>query len=440
MNAVLIIDHKRRKEETVMMTQQDVMEFVEENDVKFIRLAFVDLYGTLKNIAIMPSELNRAFDGAISFDASAVKGFCDVSQSELFLRPDPNTLTVLPWRPQSGRVARMMCDCLTPEGKPFAGYSRTILRRQTEKAASLGYTFMLGTEYEFYLFHADENGQITLVPQDQAGYMDVSPLDRGENVRREICLTLEAMHILPESSHHEQGPGQNEIDFHYAGAFQAADNAMAFKSAVRTIAAQYGLCASFMPKPLREESGNGLHINLSIAKNGKALFEAMDGRLSPDAQHAIAGILKHIREISLFLNPIPSSYQRLGCWEAPRLINWSFGNRSQLIRIPAAKPGSGRIELRSPDPACNPYLAFALILASAMEGMEKAVPLQEQLTPMGSLPDSLEEAIALAGESSFVRQVLPEDMLKKYLEEKKRIAARYEADPKAVYQQHLRTI
>lgn len=421
------------------MTEREVIEFVEENDVKFIRLAFVDLLGTMKNIAIMPTQLQRAFDGGISFDASAVKGFCDITNSELFLKPDPNTLTVLPWRPQTGRVARMICDCLTPDGELFSGYSRTILRRQMELAGRMGYHFRVGTEYEFYLFQADEQGDVTLRPQDEAGYMDVAPLDKGENVRREICLTLEAMGIQPESSHHEHGPGQNEVDFRSAGALAAADNAMTFKTTVRTIAAQYGLCASFMPKPLENESGNGLHINLSIEKDGAQLLETPDGELSPDAQHAMAGILRRIREISLFLNPIPNSYKRLGCCEAPQHINWSFGNRSQLIRIPASVPGTGRMELRSPDPACNPYLAFALIIAAAMEGIREKAPLQEALKITGELPGSLFSAIIFARESEFVRRVLG-DALDKYVVEKKQTAARFETEPEELFQLHLRTI
>lgn len=421
------------------MTEREVIEFVEENDVKFIRLAFVDLFGTMKNIAIMPTQLHRAFDGGISFDASAVKGFGDITRSELFLKPDPNTLTVLPWRPQTGRVARMLCDCLTPEGAPFSGYSRTILRRQVEAAREQGYRFRLGTEYEFYLFQLGELGEATLQPQDQAGYMDMAPLDKGENVRREICLTLEAMGIAPECSHHEHGPGQNEIDFRSAEALSAADNAMTFKTTVRTIAAQYGLHASFMPKPLDGESGNGLHVNLSIEKEGAQLFEAPNGELSDDARHAMAGILRHIREISVFLNPIPNSYKRLGMFEAPRQINWSFGNRSQLIRIPAATPGTGRMELRSPDPACNPYLAFALMIAAAMEGIREKAGLQQPLAVTGELPASLREALELARESAFVRDVLGH-VLDQYAAEKMKTAARFETDPEGLFQLHLRTI
>ena len=438
------------------MTEQEVLDFVEENDVKFIRLAFVDLFGTLKNISIMPTQLHRALSGSVSFDASAVKGFCDISHSELFLRPDPKTITLLPWRPQTGRVARMMCDCLLPDGTLFTGYSRSILRQQVEidkiMVERIGGAGLIGTipvirgkegqhlPYFHSLFQSDDAGDVTLHPQDCAGYMDVSPLDKGENVRRDICLTLENMGIIPESSHHEHGPGQNEIDFQYAGALKAADNAMSFKTTVRTIANQYGLCASFLPKPLRDESGNGLHINLSIEHGGINIFEQQDGQLSLDAQHAIAGILGRIREISLFLNPLPSSYQRLGCWEAPKRINWSFGNRSQLVRIPAAHPGAGRMELRSPDPACNPYLAFALVLAAAMEGITEVTPLQAPLDDSGSLPESLEEAISLAEKSAFIREVLPENVIDAYLAEKKKTAARFEADANAVFQQHLRTI
>ncbi len=422
------------------MTEQEVLAFVEEQDVKFIRLAFVDLLGTMKNISIQPAELERAFASGVSFDASAVSGFCDARDSELFLRPDLDTLTVLPWRPQTGRVARLMCDCVQPGYTPFEGCSRTILRRVVEQARQRGYFFRIGTEYEFYLFQADEAGRVTLTPQDAAGYMDVSPLDRGENIRREICLSLEAMHIQPECSHHEQGPGQNEIDFRYAGALTAADNAMAFKGAVRTIASLYGLHASFMPKPLENESGNGLHVNLSIVRNGRNLFAGENGALGEEARQAMAGILRRVREISLFLNPLPSSYQRLGQCEAPGGVNWNYGNREACVRIPAATGDSGRMELRSPDPACNPYLAYALIIAAALEGMADHAPLQPSGEETARLPDSLSEAIALAERSDFLRTVLPERTLQRYLAEKRKVVQRDQADHRAVFWQHLATI
>ncbi len=424
-----------------MNTEQEVLSFVRENDVKFIRLAFVDLLGSLKNIAIMASELPRALRGGISFDASSVKGFCDISHSELFLRPDPRTLTVLPWRPQSGRVVRMLCDCMTPEGSLFSGYSRTILRRMDEKALEAGCFFRFGTEYEFYLFEKDDQGRPTLVPQDEAGYMDVFPMDKGENVRREICLTLEAMGILPESSHHESGPGQNEIDFRHADPLTTADSAVTFKGVVRTIAAQYGLHASFMPKPLLDESGNGLHLNLSIEKGGQNLFAPLpDGTLGKEAHHAVAGILRRIRELSLFLNPIPSSYQRFGAFEAPKKINWSYGNRSQLVRIPAANAETGRMELRSPDPACNPYLAFSLVMAAALEGMTEQLPLQAPLADAGELPATMEEALALAESSTFLPTVIPQDMLDKYLQEKRLTLQQQQSDPAALQTLHWKTI
>ena len=424
----------------MMTTEQEVLDFVEENDVKFIRLAFIDLFGSLKNIAIMPSELPRALRGGIGFDAAAVKGFGDTEHSDLFLRPDPKTMVLLPWRPQTGRVARMMCDCLTPDGTLSTDYSRTILLKEAHKAMEAGSHFRCGPEYEFYLFELDENGNATLKPQDHAGYMDVSPLDKGENIRREIILSLEQMNMMPECSHHEQGPGQNEIDFHYAGPLTAADHAMAFKGAVRTIAAAYGLHASFRPKPLPDESGNGMHVNLSILKGMENIFEQKDGELSEEAQHAMAGILRHIREMTLFLDPIPSSYKRLGSCEAPKKVDWSCGSRSKLIRIPAALPGSGRMELRSPDPASNPYLVFALIIAAAMEGIEQKLPLQPAMCEDGCLPETLEEAVELASSSEFLKRVLPEGIMKKYITEKKAICEKAKADPEAVQQMHFRTI
>ncbi len=255
------------------ITQQEVLRFVEENDVKFIRLAFCDLYGRLKNISIQPGELDRAFEGGIPFDAAAVRGFSDV-QGDLHLLPDPATLSVLPWRPQSGRVIRLFCDLRYPDGSPYESYGRAILRRAVEKAASQGLTMHVAAKCEFYLFEADEKGRITTTPQDTAGYMDVAPFDKGENVRREICLALEAMHIQPESSHHEQGPGQNEIDFRHADALTAADQLVAFKDVVRSIAASNGLCASFLPKPLPDKNGNGQHVNLFLYRGVKIFSTA----------------------------------------------------------------------------------------------------------------------------------------------------------------------
>lgn len=434
------------------ITQREALEFVNQNDIKFICLAFCDLFGTLKNISILPTELPRAFAGGISFDASAVKGFLNVTESELFLIPDAATLTVLPWRPQTGRVVRLLCECQYPDGRPFESYSREILRRQIQRGEAMGLGMKIGTECEFYLFEADEKGETTRVPQDRAGYMDVAPRDRGENVRREICLALEAMHIQPQTSHHAQGPGQNEIDFQYGSPMEAADQVIYFKTAVQAVAAQYGLGASFMPKPLADESGNGMRVNLSLYKDGKNLFALNGGSLAPEAAWAMAGILRHIREISLFLNPIPNSYDRLGAFGAPEYVSWSYGNRSQLIRIPAARGDGARMELRSPDPSCNPYLAFALLIASALEGISGQYALQPQAADdltreekagelhLARLPRDMGEAIALARESDFLRRTLPPAMLHKYLEEKEATWRRFQADPDQVQSHHFQTI
>ena len=432
------------------ITQQEVIRFVEENDVKFIRLAFCDLYGRLKNISIQPGELNRAFEGGIPIDAAAVRGFSDVVGGDLHLKPDPATLSVLPWRPQSGRVIRLFCDLYYPDGSPYQSYGRAILRQAVEKAAQMGYAMFVAAKCEFYLFEADEKGRITTTPQDKAGYLDVAPFDKGENVRREICLALEAMHIQPESSHHEQGPGQNEIDFRHADALTAADQLVAFKDVVRAIAAQNGLCASFLPKPLQEANGNGQHVNLFLYRDGENLFRREGDDLPAEALHAVAGVLNRVREISLFCNPLPNSYHRLGAQGAPGYVSWSFGNRSHLLRIPACGAQDGRMELRSPDPATNPYLLFALLLEAALEGIVTKAEPEPAITgaidrdhPSPSLvrlPKDLGEAIALAKESEFLSSVLPRQTLSAYIREKERVWLSWQQDPRQVFQNHFETI
>lgn len=411
-------------------TAKEVLQFVEENDVKFIRLAFCDIFGRLKNIAILSGELPRAFQHGISFDASAIRGFMNVEDSDLFLFPDPATLTVLPWRPQQGRVARFFCDICRPDGSPFEGDGRHLLKETVHAAEKLGYRCQIGPECEFYLFELDENGEPTLRPQDRAGYFDVAPLDKGENVRRDICLTLEQMGLYPETSHHEQGPGQNEIDFRYSDALSAADNLVTFQSVVKAVASANGLYASFLPKPLEDKSGSGLHINLSLFKNGRNLFSAAPGERSPEAESFIAGVLRHIREITLFLNPIANSYRRFGGFEAPRYVTWSRQNRSQLVRIPAARGEFSRMELRSPDPSCSPYLAFSLLIRAGLDGIRQALLLppstdlnlysapQELLNTLEALPADLGEAIEIASGSSFVRSVISEVTLTRILADK----------------------
>ena len=406
-------------------TMNEVLRFVEENDVKFVRLAFCDIFGTLKNISIMANDLERAFQQGIGFDASAVEGFMNVEESDLLLFPDPGTLAVLPWRPAQGRVVRFYCDIRHPDGRPFAGDGRSILKNAVAKAAAAGYEVRVGAECEFYLFQMDEHGEPTNIPHDQGGYLDIAPLDRGENVRREICLTLEEMGIYPESSHHEQGPGQNEIDFRYSDALSCADNFITFKSVVRTIAARDGLFASFMPKPFPDKSGSGMHINLSLFKDGINLFTNRGNFHSPVAHSFIAGVMRRIPEITLFLNPTANSYRRLGAFEAPAYVSWSRENRSQLIRIPAADGEYARFELRSPDPQCNPYHAFALLMEAGLEGVREGLPLPEPLNlnlyaapaallaQCEKLPGDLGEAVEKAASSAFVSRALPQETVEK---------------------------
>ncbi|MBE6355313.1 glutamine synthetase family protein [Treponema sp.] len=399
-------------------TKSEVLQYVKENDVKFIKLFFTDIAGEVRSLTIQPSILRTAFEHGVSFDGSAVPGFMNADRSDLFLVPDPATLSVLPWRPSHGRVARMYCNICYPDGSPFEGDSRLILQKTLEKANKLGYTIKVGTECEFYLFKLDENGEPTDIPHDRAGYCGLAPLDKGENVRRDIIMTLEQMGIEPQTSHHEAGPGQNEIDFKYSSTLKAADNIATFKITVRTVAAKDGLWATFMPKPIEDKPGSGLHLNISIHKDGENLFE----KDSPESKHFIAGILNHIKEITAFLNPTEESYKRLGVFEAPRYVSWSSQNRSQLIRIPAATGDSFRMELRSPDSSCNQYLALALVIAAGLDGIENEFELmppcdknfyelsEKEVLEMGieKLPENLTEALKLAKESDFVKKLIPQ--------------------------------
>lgn len=392
----------------MIYTAREVYDFVRQEDVKFIRLAFCDVNGKQKNISIMPDELSRAFSDGISFDASAIKGFGDEVGSDLLLFPVPSTLNILPWRSSHGNVIRMFCSMKYPDGTQFEKDSRMILQRAVDAAAAKGVSVQFGAEFEFYLFNTDEKGMPTDEPFDRAGYMDVAPEDRGENARREICLTLVEMGIKPESSHHEEGPGQNEIDFRYSDAMTAADNAMNFMTVVKAAAQRNGIYADFSPKPLPGESGNGLHINMSV--------KTADGENHTNA--FMAGILAHIKEMTAFLNPTEDSYKRLGEKKAPKYITWSPENRSQLIRIPAAKGEYRRIELRSPDPTANPYIAYALLIMAGLDGIERELTAPEAVNvnlykadssvtePLDRLPASLDEAIAVAEGSDFVRGVI----------------------------------
>jgi len=420
-------------------TANEVLEFVKENDVKFIRLTFCDLFGTQKSISIMADELESAFENGVSFDAHAVRGFRDVTNSDLLLFPDPATLAVLPWRPGPGRVIRFFCDIKNPDGTPYTHDCRNILKRVVERCEKMGYVCKVGPECEFYLFKTDENGEPTDIPLDRGGYLDMTPLDRCGNIRREICLTLEEMGVKPETSHHEQGPGQNEIDFRFSDALSSADNFQTFKTVVKEIAARNGCFASFMPKPILECPGNGMHVNLSLSKNGFNIFKNSVQGHSDVAESFIAGILAKTPEITIFLNPLANSYERFGKFEAPAYVSWSHQNRSQLIRIPAALGEKVRMELRSPDPSMNPYLSFALIIAAGLDGIESKMVLPpavnsdlytadesilKKLTP---LPPNMDEAIRLAENSSFVRNLLGDELVSKYLSIKKKEAEDFSA-------------
>ncbi len=411
-------------------TVNEVLQFVNENDVKFIRLVFCDIFGNMKNLAIMARELPKAFEKGVSFDVSNIRGYKGISETELFLHPDPTTLAILPWRPQQGRVIRFFCDIKYADGRVFEACGRTVLQKATQKAFEMGYCAKIGAECEFYLFEQDEKGRPTKIPHDYADYLDVAPLDKGENVRREICLNLEEMGTIVQSSHHESGDGQNEIDFNYNDALTAADDLITFKTVARTIASTNGLFASFMPKPYNNQSGSGLHINISLIKNGCNIFTSNDDNHSKEADSFVAGILNRIKEITVFLNPITNSYNRFGAFEAPKYITWSHKNCSPLIRIPSATEENARMELRSADPSCNPYLAYALLIYAGLEGIEKGLKLpkstdinllnieDEISKEYDKIPENLGQAIQYAKNSDFVKSVIHEDLLNAYLNEK----------------------
>lgn len=397
-------------------SKEEVLQYMQEEDVKFIRLAFCDVFGKQKNISIMPQELPRAFEHGIAIDASAIAGFGDESHSDLFLHPDTDTLMPLPWRPEHGRVVRMFCSITYPNGKIFECDTRSLLKKAIQEADYAGYQFFFGAEQEFYLFHLDDNGNPTKTPYDNAGYMDIAPEDKGENIRRQVCLTLEQMGIFPESSHHEEGPGQNEIDFRYSDPLTAADNSMTFQTVVKTIAGLNGLFADFSPKPLENKAGNGFHINMSV--------KSSDGADNMD--YMIAGILERISDMTVFLNPTANSYKRFGCNKAPKYISWSSENRSQLIRVPAAVGVYRRAELRSPDPSANTYLAFALMIYAVLEGIQNKSKLpspvdinlykadNDTLTSFKQLPEDFESACAVAANSDFIKKYIPGTILDLY--------------------------
>ena len=418
-------------------TKEDIWRMIEEEDVEFIRLQFTDIFGTLKNVAVTTSQLERVLNNEIMFDGASIEGFARVEQSDMFLRPDLDTFAIFPWRPQQGKVARFLCDIYRPDGTPFAGDPRHVLKRTVQEAAEMGYQMDVGPECEFFLFHTDDEGNPTTITHEKAGYFDVGPLDLGENARRDMILTLEDMGFVVEASHHEDAPAQHEIDFHYDEALKTADDIMTFKLAVKTIAKRHGLYASFMPKPKTGVNGSGMHINM-CAGTGRRKTSFYDGQdcnhLSKKGYWFIGGIMKHIAAITAITNPLVNSYKRLvPGYEAPVYIAWSMRNRSPLIRIPAQTGTTQRIELRSPDSATNPYLAIAVCLAAGLDGIRNQIEppasvegnifamSEEEREKAGikCLPTSLAEAIDGLEQDALIREVLGQHISRKYIEAKK---------------------
>jgi glutamine synthetase len=416
-------------------TKQDIIRMVEDEDVEFIRLQFTDIFGNLKNVAVTTSQLDKVLDNKCMFDGSSIEGFVRIEESDMYLYPDLDTFEIFPWRPQQGKVARFICDVYRPDGTPFEGDPRYILKQVVKEANEMGFTFQVGPECEFFLFNSLDNGEPSSETYEQGGYFDVGPLDTGENARREMVLTLEDMGFTVEASHHEVAPAQHEIDFKYDHAVKNADNIMTFKLVVRTIAKRHGLHATFMPKPKFGVNGSGMHINMSLFKDGVNIFDDPNGKLglSKDAYHFIAGIMKHMEGMSAITNPLVNSYKRLvPGYEAPVYIAWSATNRSPLIRIPAARGNSARVELRCPDSAANPYLALAVCLAAGLDGMKHELtppdsvdknifamtPAEKEEQQIKNLPANLLEALTYLEESNFIKGVLGEHTTKKYLEAK----------------------
>ena len=418
-------------------SKEDIFRIVEEEDVEFIRLQFTDIFGMMKNVAITKSMLSKALDNRCMFDGSSIEGFIRSEECDMYLYPDLDTFEIFPWRPQQGKVARLMCDVYSPDKTPFEGDPRYVLKKVLKKAEDMGFVFYAGPECEFFLFHTDEEGCPTTHTHETASYFDVAPIDQAENVRRDMVLSLEEMGFMIEASHHEISPGQHEIDFQYAEGIVTADNIMTFKMAVKAIAKRHGLHATFMPKPKAGVNGSGMHINMSLSDlNGRNVFEDSNDEpgLSKYAYQFIAGILHHMKGMTILTNPLVNSYKRLvPGYDAPVYIAWSAkANRSPLIRIPSSRGESTRIELRCPDSAVNPYLALAACLAAGLDGIEKemtppesvdsnvfAMPREEILRKgIQQLPGTLGEAIEAFRRDEFMREVLGEHIFTKYLEAK----------------------
>jgi glutamine synthetase len=421
------------------MKRNEIMKIIEEKNVNFFRLQFVDIFGFMKNVAIPRSQIEKALDGKIMFDGSSIDGFVRINESDMYLKPDYNSFTVLPWRTHNGvNAARIICDVYKSDGTPFYGCPRVNLQRVLAEAEKMGFTMNVGTECEFFLFHMDERGGPSIESNDVAGYFDVDPDDTGIDCRREIIETLEAMGFEIEASHHEVAEGQHEINFKYADALTAADNTVTFKWVVRSIAAKYGFHATFMPKPVFGINGSGMHTNQSLfSLDGTNAFYDENGplQLSQTAYQYIAGILKNAKGFAAVTNPLVNSYKRLvPGYEAPVYVSWSASNRSALIRIPASRGLGTRTEVRCPDPSCNPYLAFAMMLKSGLDGIQnkleppvstdvdifKMTPAEKVAAGIDSLPANLKEALDIFKENPISRDALGGHIFEKYIEGKEK--------------------
>lgn len=417
-------------------TKEDIIRMVEEEEIEFIRMQFVDIFGQLKNVAITASQIEKAVNNQIMFDGSSIEGFTRINESDQCLYPDLDSFAIFPWRPAQGKVARLICDVYNPDGTPFVGDPRGVLRRVLKRSRDMGFdTFNIGPELEFFLFETDELGHATTNTRDEAGYFDLGPLDHGESTRREVCMNLEQMGFEIEASHHECARGQHEIDFKYVEAMDGADKIMTLKLAVKTLAQKNGLHATFMPKPLFGVAGSGMHLNMSLFQNGKNVFydEGGERQLSRTAYSFIAGLLEHAQGFTALTNPLVNSYKRLSAgYEAPRYKAWSASNRSTLIRIPAVRGRSTRVELRSPDPSCNPYLAVAACLAAGLDGIARGLTPPEEITGnvyamddkdraarnIEALPETLEEALRAMERDALIMDVLGDHVARHYIKGK----------------------
>ena len=426
-------------------TREDIIRIVEEEEIEFIRMQFTDIFGQLKNVAITASQIEKAVNNQIMFDGSSIEGFVRIDESDQYLYPDLSSFAILPWRPAQGKVARLICDVYNPDGTPFVGDPRGVLRRVIQRAEAMGFdTFNIGPELEFFLFETDSQGRPTTQTRDKAGYFDLGPVDHGEATRREICMNLEQMGFEIEASHHECAVGQHEIDFKYTDAMDGADKIMTFRMAVKTLAQKNGLHATFMPKPVFGVAGSGMHLNMSLFKDGRNVFfdEGGEKKLSPLAYSFIAGLLAHVEGFTALTNPLVNSYKRLGAGhEAPRHCAWSASNRSALIRIPAVRGQTTRVELRSPDPACNPYLAVAACLAAGLDGIAQGLTpppeIPEDIYAMdeatrtahniSSLPATLDDALDAMERDPLIMEVLGEHVARHYIEGKRKEWAEYQA-------------